>query len=196
MAEVLAVLAIISVLAAVATPGFVSMLRDRRTAADAGMFTDAFRVARARSLGRGAAVRVDIVHTTTSPYALMLEHVSGTIDSNNVVSASSLPVPGCTAIGVWRTISAFQARPNTTTLVVNAPSGSTLATNPSICYTPRGRTFYSADSTLIPVNGGGGYVPLDGVVQLQLNRSSSEGASNDNTRRVFVLPNGLTRMSL
>lgn len=195
LAEVLGVLAIIAVLAAVATPGFVSMIRDRRTASDAAMMTDVFRVARARALGRGGAVRIDINYETNPPYLVMSEHVTGEVDdADNSVDAESMPVPGCTAAGDWRVVNSYSVRENTTELQVMMPDTDTLAPNvplPSICYTPRGRTFYDFAA------GGGVYVPLQGVVDLVVSRGASDGvAAPLNTRHVYVLPNGLTRMAL
>jgi type IV fimbrial biogenesis protein FimT len=194
MAEVLAVMAVIAVLAAVATPGFVNMIRDRRTSRETGMFTDAFRVARSKALGRGAAVRIDI-HPGNSPYVALFEHVSGAIDSDGVVDADSLPVPGCNAAGSWRAVESFAAKPKATTLTVHPHDDPANTVDPpavpSVCYTPRGRTMVDYD-----VTGGSGFQNLDGVVTLTTERGVDEGTPDGNIRKIFVLPNGLTRISL
>ena len=192
LAELLAVMAVISVLVAVATPGFVSMLRDRRTSRETGMFTDAFRVARAKALGRGAAVRVDIT-PGTSPFLALYEHVSGGINTvTNVVTPDSLPVPGCNSAGVWRAVESFSGRAGATTLTtLHHQTGLPVGTVASICYTPRGRTMVDYN-----VPGGVNFVTLDGVVQLTTQRGSDEGPADGNVRTIFVMPNGLTRVSL
>jgi len=207
MAEILAVLAITSILAAVATPGFVGMMRDRRTAQETGMFTDAFRIARARALGRGAAVRVRILPSIGAvPGRIqILEHISAVGAIPGAAADGSFSVPGCNAAGAWRVVETFTARRGATQLhafphTQPAPAAADLGLPViNVCYTPRGRTLVNylgtgGDTSTPPELNG--YTALDGVVTLRTRRGTEEGADDNNPRRIFVLPNGLTRMAL
>ena len=55
MMELLAVMVIIGILAAVASPSFVDVMRDRRVNRSAQAIAEMYRMARARSMGRGGA---------------------------------------------------------------------------------------------------------------------------------------------
>ncbi len=196
--EMLAVLAVISVLAALATPGFVEMIRERRTQREAAMFSDVFRVARARALGRGAAVAVVVDSASAFPVAIIYEHVD----------AVGLPLPGCRNQGTWRLVDRINGRPGSSKFVITSPDGTTVIDQVQVCYTPRGRTFWTdnnggegiAVGTLtsllqsIPDTAAPGFQNLAGVVNISVQRA--EGATVGQTRSVFVMPNGLTRVSL
>src|SRR5262249_4994684 len=58
LSELLMVVAIIGIIAVVATPGFRAVLRDSRVNRAAMSISEAYRFARARALGRGAAMLV------------------------------------------------------------------------------------------------------------------------------------------
>jgi prepilin-type N-terminal cleavage/methylation domain-containing protein len=194
--EMLAVLAVISVLAAVATPGFVEMIRERRTQREAAMFSDTSRVARARALGRGAAVAV-IVDTANPPTALIYEHVD----------AEGLPMPGCRTQGVWRMVDRVNGRPNGSALTVISPADDTTPlARATVCYTPRGRTLWAANTGNVPFGNinllpgsvtdtaAPNFITLAGVMRIQVQRA--EGATAGQTRQIFVMSNGQTRVSL
>jgi prepilin-type N-terminal cleavage/methylation domain-containing protein len=192
--EMLAVLAVISVIAAIATPGFVEMIRERRTQREAAMFSDAFRVARARALGRGSAVAVVMLDGDPAQ-AILYEHVD----------AAGLPLSGCRNQGVWRLVDRINGRPGGSNLILYSPlDGTTALTQTVICYTPRGRTVWAASSggltlfddldqeiteTVPPA-----WNNLDGVFRIEVQRA--EGATAGVARSIFVMSNGQTRVSL
>ena len=210
--EMLAVLAVISVLAAVATPGFVEMIRERRTQREAAMFSDTFRVARSRALGRGSAVAV-VMSSADPPTAIIYEHVSN--------DAQQLPLPSCRASGRWRIVDRVNGRPGASKLVMEVPDPD--GGDPGrfeevqVCYSPRGRTYVATDEggsiavdfdgTLAPViddddDGAGGFELLDGVVEISVLRADGTGADFTEAqlmaraRKVLVMQNGQTRVSL
>lgn len=212
--EMLAVLAVISVLAAVATPGFVEMIRERRTQREAAMFSDTFRVARARALGRGSAVAV-VVSAADPPTALIYEHVSD--------DTWALPLPSCRGAGTWRLVDRINGRPGASRLLVDVPDG-TGGTDPAdevqVCYTPRGRTYFAFEGgggERIDVNfeapaevtiededdGATGFRILAGVVEISVLRGDGAAATalaaaqlKERARKVLVMQNGQTRVSL
>jgi prepilin-type N-terminal cleavage/methylation domain-containing protein len=192
--EMLAVLAVISVIAAVATPGFVEMIRERRTQREAAMFSDAFRVARARALGRGAAVSVVMVDGDPA-VALLYEHVD----------TAGLPLAGCRNQGVWRLVDRINGRPGGSNLILYSPEdGTTALTQTVICYTPRGRTVWASNTggmevfdslgSVITETAPPAFNNLDGVFRIEVQRA--EGATAGVARSIFVMSNGQTRVSL
>lgn len=192
--EMLAVLAVISVIAAVATPGFVEMIRERRTQREAAMFSDAFRVARARALGRGAAVSVVMVDGDPA-MAVIYEHVD----------AAARPLPGCRTQGVWRLVDRINGRPGGSNLILFSPGDGTTALDQTvICYTPRGRTVWAASAggmtlfndlgQVITETAPPSFSNLDGVFRIEVQRA--EGATVGVARSIFVMSNGQTRVSL
>lgn len=212
--EMLAVLAVISVLAAVATPGFVEMIRERRTQREAAMFSDTFRVARSRALGRGSAVAV-VMSSADPPTAIIYEHVSD--------DDQQLPLPSCRASGRWRIVDRVNGRPGASKLVMQVPDAEgdpVRHEEVQVCYSPRGRTYVATDEggsiavdfdgELAAVidddaDGAGGFALLDGVIEIFVLRADGAAVSGfseadlmelKNTRRVLVMQNGQTRVSL
>lgn len=202
--EMMAVLGVIAVCAALATPSFTEMIKERRNQQEAGMMADAFRTARARALGRGAAVSV--LTLESPPTASIFERLTE-------AGATGMPLPSCRGaaevcaasdcVGVpgcvvavagtpcWRKVVDVVGRPGASTLassVINdSATGEVPATEVSACFSPRGRTFVS-------MTGGFGFAPLNGLIELQLVRA--DGTMAGASRSVFVLSNGQTRMAL
>lgn len=192
--EMLAVLAVISVIAAVATPGFVEMIRERRTQREAAMFSDAFRVARARALGRGSAVSVVMLDGDPA-MAILYEHID----------TAGMPLPGCRTQGVWRLVDRINGRPGGSNLILYSPAdGVSVLTQTVICYTPRGRTVWASNAGGMEVFDSLGQViteteppafnNLNGVFRIEVQRA--EGATVGVARSIFVMSNGQTRVSL
>jgi prepilin-type N-terminal cleavage/methylation domain-containing protein len=213
--EMLAVLAVISVLAAVATPGFVEMIREGRTQREAAMFSDTFRVARSRALGRGSAVAV-VMSSADPPTALVYEHVS---DDDFV-----LPLPSCRGTGKWRLVDRVNGRPGASRLILDAPDadgdGVTTHDVVQVCYSPRGRTYVKTGTgggkgvdvdVTAPIEaevddeatGARGFELLTGVVEVSVLRGDGNATNGftlaeqkARSRKVLVMQNGQTRVSL
>jgi type IV fimbrial biogenesis protein FimT len=183
LAEMLAVLAIIAVLAAIATPGFAEMIRERRTQRETAMLAEAFRSARSRALGRGAAVAV--VLDADPPTATIYEHV----DANGLPLSScnvslTLPVDG----DPWRQVEIIQGRPGSTLLQTFVPGDVSPHASVGVCYTPRGRSYFSTT--------GGAFAfttQLRGVIE---SKASRQGWTGGQSRSILVMPNGQVRVSL
>jgi prepilin-type N-terminal cleavage/methylation domain-containing protein len=185
MMEMLAVVAVIGILVAAATPMFLGVLRDRRANGDTLTIAEMYRLARNRSMGRGAAtlVRYD---EATSTWTMMEAILSGpaTPPINN------LPVSSClgtdwAAGGNNRVISTFNG-PADTVQVRFYDETDTARTDIDICFTPRGRTYIGP--------AGGPLATMSGVGTFTTQRLPV--TDNQRVRTVFIAPNGAARIQL
>jgi len=190
--ELLAVIVIIGILAAAASPVFVRLLRDGRVSNAASQVADMVRMARTRALGRGSAVLVrwnfnQSVPTDIQPVGRlsMREAIVG-VDG----ACSLAPATYCQTTD-WsnnsqnsKLLMSFDDRSTQywpTQLSFRKPDA-TPATYAEICFSPRGRTYirYTAQ---------GVFEVLAGALLFQ--------AQNQNTtmsRYVVVPPNGVARI--
>lgn len=188
MMEMLAVVAIIGILAAVASPAFIRQMRDSRVNRAAMLISEQYRIARSRALGRGAAVLVRW-------NAAAGVGGKGQLETREAVDplTQSLPVSSCTSTN-WtaanqsRRYDVFEPGNGLYELAAFGfftPVGG--ASNyAEICFTPRGRTFIRLDA-------GSAFVPLAGAARFDVTNTSSPSAT---PRRVFVPPNGVARLAL
>ena len=186
--ELMVVVVIIGLLAAIAVPGIASRMRERRTNQAAQQIALLYRNARLRALGRGFAVMVS--YNAVSGFRVL-----ETLPAGGVMSCVPTLPPSCANTN-WalpaetRVVETFNPSGSSTGLyagvlvtVTSQPSGST-ASNLDVCFTPRGRTF-SRELSANPL------APMTGVVEIQVGR-----AAPMLQRRVNVLPNGMARMAL
>ncbi len=190
--ELMVVVVIIAVLATLAVPLFVSQIRERRVTGSANGIADTFRGARARALGRGAAIMV----TARSDGSLdVFEGVEGTANATNAGRATcgNLPMRGCTTnnwgslggggvIGNARRVGVVAASTDYTTSV---RLGTVPMSPVNICFSPGGRTFVNTTSNWSPA----AWAPLTTVLTVAI-------TSSGRTRNVVVLPNGTARLGL
>ncbi|MBW2529164.1 MAG: hypothetical protein JRI23_33620 [Deltaproteobacteria bacterium] len=202
MAELLAALAIIGILAAAASPVFVQTMRDNRVGSAANQIAEMYRHARSRALGRGTCVMVRFDHdhalpSNTDPAGkfTMREAVAGG------TNAACAPRPSSNCVGTdWsssstdsRFVAAFDhAAPQFSPAAVavysldydtTAGSFSENAQDDlDIVFSPRGRAFIRHPTS-------GGYQTLLGAFRIEVN--------NPNTtfvRQVVIPPNGSARV--
>jgi hypothetical protein len=145
------------------------------------MFAETFRFARAKALGRGAALMVEV--GLDPPQMAVYEKID----------ATGMPVPSCNAAGpdddphVWRFVENVQGRPGATQISIFLPNAGVPSGQLRVCYSPRGRTFFNTD-------GGDGFPQqLNGVIDI---RASRVGDNSGQQRSILVMPNGQTRVSL
>ncbi|HVJ17255.1 MAG TPA: prepilin-type N-terminal cleavage/methylation domain-containing protein [Polyangiaceae bacterium] len=181
--ELMVVVVIIAVLAAISVPLFVAKMRERRAQQTALQLAGLYREARMRALGRGASVRVFYDGTTWQ----VQEGVEGqaAAAARGDAACQSLPTSGCLT-NPWngtasRNIASFNPADVSSEIVATLADGSTAL---DVCFTPLGRTFERPSAAAT-------YRPLTRVVGINVKRG------NDGLRRtVIVLPNGTARLGL
>ena len=188
LVELMAVVMIISITAALATPSVLTLLRDRRVQQDAYALMSLLQDAKARAIGRGGAVRVQYDGTQTVGGNLMqVMEVFDDIDRDNVFDLPSVTCGGTVSprvvslsrLGGFSGRSAFE-------LSVNGNA----TTNLILCFTPRGAAF-SWNTTASR------WDPL--VSTLSFTVTPLEGGSplpGGKRRRVLMSPSGDARMLL
>jgi prepilin-type N-terminal cleavage/methylation domain-containing protein len=191
--ELMVVVVIIAVLATIAVPLFVGRIRQRAVQQTAGAMAEVFRGARARALGRGAAVMVKV-----GPDGVfdVLEGVKGEALGGDAgtTECGNLPTRGCTTnnwanlssggvVGQARTIGGIAANPTDYSTALSV--GLTSQTAINVCYSAGGRAFVNTTSTWTPAD----WTPLTDVVKVQLTADS-------HVYNVVVLPNGTARIGL
>jgi type IV fimbrial biogenesis protein FimT len=179
--ELLAVIVVIGILAAVASPSFVDVMRDRRVNRSAQAIAEMYRMARARSMGRGGAVLVrwnSTGGTGSTPFFEVYEAIASATDTMPVSSC----LTGFSAGGFSQRIATLQPTLGYFSLAqVTMVSG---VTRLDVCFTPRGRTFQRA-------------LPSDAFTpMLSVSEFNVRNAKTSVDRRVFIPPNGVARLLL
>jgi type IV fimbrial biogenesis protein FimT len=181
MLELLAVLVVIGILAAVASPSFVDVMRDRRVNRSAQAIAEMYRMARARSMGRGGAVMVRWNSTGGTGSTPLFEVYEAITSATNTVPVTSCLI-GFSAAGFSQRIAVLQP-----TLGYFSLAGVTMVggvTRQDTCFTPRGRTFQRN----LPTDA---FTPMLSISEVNVvNNKTSVN------RRVFIPPNGVARLLL
>jgi type IV fimbrial biogenesis protein FimT len=187
--ELMVVVIIIGVLAAIAVPGVVERLRERRSSEAARRIASLYRGARVRALGRGAAVLVRFENQRFTVY----EAVQGAAAPAGCAlnpSASCLRAGWADSgantrneIGGFRYTDRAEYSDASVGVTVTGPAG-TAAASLDICFTPVGQAYARTDLAAA-------FDPLVGVVGAAVTRSTGAAL----THRVTVLPNGIAATS-
>ena len=187
LVELMVVVVIIGLLAAIAVPQIASRMRERRTNQAAQQIALIYRNARLRAMGRGFAVLVN--YSATSGFRVL-----ETLPAGGLMNCAPMLPPSCTNTN-WavatqtRVVETFNPGGSTGTyegvlVGVTTQPGGAVASSLDLCFTPRGRTFsrtLAADAL----------APMTGVIDIQVGR-----AAPMLQRHVNVLPNGMARVSL
>lgn len=180
MMELLAVLVVIGILAAIASPSFVDVMRDRRVNRSAQAIAEMYRMGRARSMGRGGAVLVRFNATGGTGSTPFFEVYEAIVATNDTTPVTSCQV-GFGPAGFSQRIATLQPTLGYFSLATVAMVG---ATRLDVCFTPRGRSF----SRTLPSDA---FAPMLSVSELTVTNSKTAVQ-----RRVFVPPNGAARLLL
>lgn len=186
LAELLASIAIIAVLAAVATPSFIALMRDRRVVRAGMILAESYREGRTRALSRGNVV--------------IVRWRAGAGDKGKIEMRESVIAPAgtalvtrCSAADDWtdtsvdtRLVSAFDFAGTTYALAQIKLYSEANADSPfaELCFAPQGRTY-------VRYLDGGPFVPLTGVPHYEITN-----AQTTTKRTVFLPPNGVARLQL
>ncbi|HYQ17455.1 MAG TPA: type II secretion system protein [Polyangiaceae bacterium] len=196
LVELVAVVLIIGITAALATPSIAGQIRERRARDAAQRVALLYSNARMRALGRGAAVLVK--YRKASGFTV-LESIEGTAASTSLsagrAGCAAQPGLGCLAnnwgnAGTSRQVGALTA-PTDVRIAVHSQTDSTTALdNMDICFTPLGRSFISFDGVAT-----GPSTPMVGAATVDVQRQVA-GADVGLLRTVAILPNGMARLAL
>jgi type II secretion system protein H len=188
--ELVVVVLIIGLCAAIATPSIASQVRERRSRDAAQRVAQLYSMARMRALGRGSAV---LVRYRSATGFTVLESIEGVAaaTARNAAAVDCAPQPGLGCLAnSW-------ANPGVSRLVTTLAPGAELTvtarnqaaaaqTSMDICFSPGGRSFISFDGT--PPT-----TPLVGATTIDVQRT---GNGVGLLRTIAVLPNGMARLGL
>lgn len=182
--ELVVVVLIIGITAALATPTLASQMRERRSRDLAQRVAQVYSLARMRAMGRGSAV---LVRFNKDTGFTVLESVEGATATSammgaNGASCGARPGLGCLTNN-WDPSSGDTTR-TVQTLTWTSDYTVTSATDSmDVCFTAAGRSFVST-------NGARPTAPMVGSRSLTVQRSGGLA------RTVTVLPNGMARLAL
>jgi prepilin-type N-terminal cleavage/methylation domain-containing protein len=190
LAEMLAVVAMISILAVSASPVFIGMMRDRRVNRAAFQIVDIVRTARMRALGRNLPVQL-----TWNASGGNNNKASGLLTMTEPVVALFAEQRSCLGTYVVGSPSVVQevARFDVGNgLYENAllrffDNGGAERANVSICFSGRGATY---------MNVGGVATRLAGPVMFTVTNFNAAANITGLQRKVFIPPNGAARLAL
>jgi prepilin-type N-terminal cleavage/methylation domain-containing protein len=186
LVELMLVVIIIAVMAAMAAPVLVGQWRERHGRQAATQVANVFTLARSRALARGAAVMVRWSAPTGFTVVEAVQGGGGT--------CAAQPGLGCLS-NAWGTpdrVRTVQTFDTVDSVSVTGNNGGTAITKMSICFSPLGRSFISFDGTAPTA-------PMVGTPTLDVRRMDKQGASfvpSGLTRTVVILPNGMARLAL
>jgi prepilin-type N-terminal cleavage/methylation domain-containing protein len=209
--ELMVVVIIIGIVAALAIPTFAVTGFDRHAYDDAGSIMMLFRSARTRAVARGGAVLISMTASGSSDrgtfmmYEAVSPNIGGGLARTPVASCKSpttwLPLPTTTnpnnnpnvvlVDGVNLNLAGIETQADIETQLNVYPSvAASSAISFSlgyICYTPLGHTYVTYGSQSTPVFDGS--LPTVGVIEAVVTRAN--GATK---RSVLVPPNGMARL--
>jgi prepilin-type N-terminal cleavage/methylation domain-containing protein len=187
--ELVVVVLIIGITAALATPSMTTQIRERRSRDVAQRIAQLYSGARMRALGRGSAV---VVRYRTATGFTVLESIQGVAAATALTGSAtcaSQPGLGCLA-NVWgnpaQSRVVGQLAPGSELTVTAKNQGDTAVTQMDICFTPLGRSFISFD-------GNPPTTAMAGATTVEVQRT---GTGTGLLRTVAILPNGMARLGL
>lgn len=192
--ELMVVVLIIGITAALATPTITEQVKERRSRDTAQRIAQLYSGARMRALGRGSAVMVR--YRADSGFTV-IESIQGVTaaTAQNAASATCAAQPGlgCLAnnwaVGAdtWRQVSTLV--PLSTLTVTAKAQDATTKTSMDICFTPMGRSFIS-------FNGNPPTQAMVGATTVDVQRNIEGTTLKGLLRTVAILPNGMARLGL
>ncbi len=203
--ELMVVVIIVGVVAALAVPSMRIATFDRHAYQDAGAIMQLFREARLRAVARGAAVMVSLSangatqrgtfnvyegvqadpsgNTTTTPYP----SCKNPITPWNPGATGTLFIDGLNLNGPPEVDADIQTQ--LYTYDIGATAGPITASTLYVCYTPLGRSYVSTSGS--PVFSGS---PATTVIEARVTRGLTNGLTGAVTRSVLIAPNGMPRL--
>jgi len=191
--ELMVVVLIIGITAALATPTITEQVKERRSRDTAQRIAQLYSGARMRALGRGSAV---VVRYRKATGFTVIESVQGATAAaaQNAASVTCAAQPGlgCLAnnwsVGAdtWRQVATLEPADNLTVTAKDQTDGPQDAMD--ICFTPMGRSFISFNES--PPSSA-----MIGATTVEVQRNI-DGTLKGLLRTVAILPNGMARIGL
>jgi type IV fimbrial biogenesis protein FimT len=184
LVELVAVVLIITIFAALAIPSAVMQMRDRRVQESARQIALVFRQARLRAMGRGSAVMVRFGANRFTVHEARLGAATAGAD------CADLPVSSCVNT-LWAASAMVDgygeaATGEMSTVVFGiADSANNDIPEIEICFTPMGRAFVRE-----AIDDDAAFAPLAEAYVASVSRPGMTG-----TRQVALMPNGTARLS-
>lgn len=182
LVELMVVVVMIGIIAAIALPSIKTRIQERRAAQGAQEVALLYRNARMRAMGRGFATMVRYDAGTGRFAVTEAKPIGGVEDC-----VARMP-PTCTstdwvtnskAVETFRAIEGLYSG-----LTVTVKSGTSTASTLDVCYSARGRAFARTLAT-------DAFTPMTSSLDVAVTRGG-----NSLVRHVTVLPNGMSRMAL
>ncbi len=213
--ELMVVVIIIGILAALAIPTMSTAKYDRDVYNDAGGIMQLFREARTRAVARGAAEMITMTANGLTDRGTFQLWESVSTDPTGGSAINGLPVPNCGTPSNWPVagtagspsvvlVDGVNLNTGTTSVEANADietkmyfyqdpttSAQTGFATGYVCFTPLGRAYVSATGT--PSPSFDGVLPTVGVIQIDVSRHTSSVVVGT-TRSVLLPPNGMARL--
>ncbi len=198
--ELMVVVIIIGLLAALAVPSMSLAMYDRNAYGDAGAIMGLFRSARTRAVGRGGAVLISMNADPSDPahrgkflmYEAVSPNASGAAANQTPVAtckwptnwtlANLTPIDGVNMNGTLEANAGI-----TTTLLIYNSATKTAFTDGYVCYTPLGRSYVVIGAAAQPTFDG--TLSTTSPIEVQVARAG--GAT---IRSVLIPPNGMARL--
>jgi type II secretion system protein H len=189
--EMMVVVVIIGLFAALAAPSVMQLVRDQRTRRESFSIMDLFREARARSLGRGSAI--DVTWSVTSGQSdFVVREATGT---------NGIPYPSCQTFAAATPVTYMHTRPGWAVegpvLTVTSSIWDAATANPGAavaggsyietCFAPSGRVYYRTLAA-------SGFTLLTGRIEYAIQRN--DPGYPGLTRTVQVNADATTKMKL
>ena len=198
LVELMIVVCIIALFAGIAAPAVVGQVRDQRTVKSVQTVMNMFREARARSLGRGAAILVGyeqgVFPAPASFYSLESVDPHGVPFSQCTSTAwNATPLGVQTAATPW--INGFSSQTDGKANVdfkASFVAAFIVVNNPPVlqlCFSPQGRVFVRSSKAL-----GAAWAPVSGRVEFTAQTQGSSGTPVGIKRKFYVSSDGTTRM--
>lgn len=192
--ELIVVVLIIGITAAMATPTLTRQIRERRSRDTAQQIALLYSNARMRALGRGSAVLVRYDPGATSTFTVLESKEGPDVATNGVgedVTCADRPGLGCLtnnwgAANLTRQVTTFS--PISDVDLTASDTTGTAVDAMTICFTPLGRSFF-AGSIASPTT------PMTGAATITVVRTPAKGGQGI-PRTIAITPNGLARLAL
>lgn len=184
LVELLAAIVIIALLAALATPSFVAMIRDRRVVRSGLFLIDSYREGRTRALSRGVAVLLRWRADGNGRGAMTMREVI--VSTGNGVPKGCVTADWSDGSADTREVSKYNFAGSTYELADMKLFSTTGAESSvgDVCYSPDGQAY-------VRYSDNGAMTPLTGVLRYDITNTRTSFK-----RVVFVPPNGVARYQL
>ncbi|HEX2876050.1 MAG TPA: prepilin-type N-terminal cleavage/methylation domain-containing protein [Polyangiaceae bacterium] len=186
--ELVVVVLIVGITAALATPTVSAQVRERRSRDTAQRIAQLYSVSRMRALGRGTAVMVR--YRSDTGFSVVESVLGATAAAaNGSVTCANQPGLGCltnswTDPDTSRVVTTLMPQSDLTVTVRD--QSAVAKTKMDICFTPMGRSFISFDGTAPTAS-------MVGATTVEVQRT---GKGLGLLRSVAILPNGMARLGL